>query len=264
MKKYLQILKTTWAEYMVYRLNFVLWRVRVVMQLLVTYFLWWAIVPREGTIFGYSQQMILTYIMLTAITRTLIMGTRTQDVGTIIAQSNLSNYLVKPFSFLRFNIAREAADKLMNVIFAVVELGILIFLLRPPIFIQSNFFQLSLTIIALFMGIGLFFFFSLILSYFAFWTPEVWAPRFLSFVLAEFFTGVLFPLDILPQPLYQISSLLPFAYFIYFPLKVYLGQIASNTLLSGFAVGGVWLFIFWYLTVLVWKKGLRVYTAEGK
>jgi len=264
MKKYLQIIKGTIEEYLVYRLSFILWRVRMVMQLLVIYFLWWAIFASHKTLFGYTQGMMLTYILLSAVMRPFIMGTRTQEVGSIINEGDLSNYLLRPLNFLRYYVFADIADKALNVFFAIFEIILLYLLLRPPIFIQTNPAFLLLTVMATFIGAVLFFYFSMMLSYLAFWTPDVWAPRFLSFVLIEFFAGMLFPLDILPKPLFYLSTALPFSYFIYFPLKVYLGQLNYQVIAVGLAIGFTWMFGLQYLTSIMWRKGLRVYTAEGR
>ncbi len=271
MKKYLQIIKGTWAEYMMYRLNFVMWRVRMVMQILVVYFLWWAIFSQRQAMpagrqefFGYSQSMILTYILLSSLVRTLVLGTTTMDIGSVINQGNLSNFLLRPLHFFHYYIARDIGDKLLNFAFAVVEVTILYFLLRPPIFIQTNGITLLLFLAAIIMGTILYFFFSLIFGFLGFWTPDVWAPRFLSFVIMEFFAGGLFPLDILPKPIFFISQLLPFSYFLYFPLKVYLGQLTMMTILEGFVIGIAWVAGLTMFASLLWQKGLKVYTAEGR
>ncbi len=257
-------MKGTWEEYMAYRLNFILWRVRMVMQLLVTYFLWWAIFSQHQTLFGYSQSMILTYVMLSSIVRTVVLSTTTMEIGELINQGNLSNYLIRPVRFIRYYIARDAADKIINFGFSIVEVTALFLIFRPQIFIQTNPAILGLTIAAAILGMVLYFYFSLIFSFFGFWTPDIWAPRFLSFVIMEFFAGGLFPLDILPKPLFLVSQSLPFFYFIYFPLKVYLGQLNVQSLITGFTVGFAWIFGLAFLTQFLWKKGLRVYTAEGK
>lgn len=264
MRKYLQVIKSTIAEYMIYRLNFVLWRVRMVMQILVIYFLWWAIFSQHKTLFGYSQSMILTYILLSSIVRTIALGTTTMDIGDVINQGDLSNFLMRPMSFFRYYIARDIGDKFLNLVFSLVEVTVLFFILRPPIFLQSNPVTLLLTLVALVVGTVLYFYFSLLLGFLGFWTPDVWAPRFLSFVVMEFFAGGLFPLDILPQPLFLLSQSLPFSYFIYFPLKIYLGQLSLATILQGLLVGLVWVGGLWYLATVTWRKGLRVYAAEGR
>ena len=264
MGAYLQIMKGTWAEYMIYRLNFVLWRVRVVMQLLVTYFLWWALFSQRETLFGYTQSAILTYILLSSLVRTFVLGPTTMDIGGLINQGNLSNYLLRPMSFFRYYMARDSADKLINAAFAVVETVLLFLILRPPIFIQTNIPVLLLAFLAVFLAMILYFFFSILLGFLGFWTPDIWGPRFLSFVLMEFFTGSLFPLDILPKPLFTLSQMLPFSYFIYFPLKIYLGQLSLGTILQGFGIASLWVGGLWYITFAVWRRGLRVYTAEGR
>ncbi len=264
MKKYLQIIRATWAEYMIYRLNFVLWRVRQIMQILVVYFLWWAIFSQQKEIFGYSQAMILTYILLSSLVRTIILGTTTMEIGSLINHGDLSNYLIRPLDFFRYYLARDAADKLLNLIFALGEVTVLFWLLRPPVFWQTDPVKLLLVIGAVILGAVLYFYFSLLLSFLGFWTPDVWAPRFLSFVMMEFLAGSLFPLDILPKSILGVVQNLPFAYFIYFPLKIYLGQLTPQAIISGLTMGVLWTLTLGYLAKLVWQRGLRIYTAEGK
>lgn len=234
------------------------------MQLLVVYFLWWAIFLQHKTLFGYTQGMMLTYILISAIMRPFIMGTRTQEVGNLINEGGLSNFLLRPVNFFRYYVFCDIADKALNIIFAILEISILYLLLRPSIFIQTNPAFLILTVFAMFIGAVLFFYFSMMLSYLAFWTPDVWSPRFLSFVLVEFFAGMLFPLDILPKPLFYLSGALPFSYFIYFPIKIYLGQLNYQAIAGGMVLGCIWVLGFYFLTQFMWQKGLRVYTAEGR
>jgi len=120
------------------------------------------------------------------------------------------------------------------------------------------------TIAAIGLGTLLYFFMSMMLGFIGFWSADVWAPRFLSFVVIDFFAGGLFPLDILPTPFFIFSQFLPFHYFIYFPLKVYLGQVSYPNMINGFFVGLCWLIALRLLTYYVWQRGLRFYAAEGR
>lgn len=263
-KKYLQIIKGTWAEYMEYRLSFVLWRVRMVMQLLVAYFLWSAIFTDKQQLFGYTQSMMLTYVLFVNVVRTIVGGTRTQDIGTMIQSGALSNYLIRPLNFFRFAISRDIGDKTLNAFCAMGEFFLLFVLFRPEFYLQTNITTIGASIIALFLSVIMFFEFSLLLSFLGFWTNEIWAPRFISFVLMEFLGGVLFPLDILPKALFSLAQALPFGYFIYFPIKVYLGQLSTPDMIGGFSISAFWAVFFWYLVHVTWIRGLRAYTAEGK
>lgn len=264
MKKYLLIIQATWAEYMAYRLSFILWRVRMVIQLLAIYFLWRAIFSGDQTLFGYTQAGLLTYIVLTSFVRPIVMSTRSLDLGGMINDGSLSNFLIRPFSVFRFFMTRDVADKLLNLVFAIGEIALIVFLLQPPIFLQLDGATLLLSTVALGVGVVLFFLASMIISALGFWTPDVWALRFLSFILTEFFAGLLFPLDILPQRLFEISQFLPFAYFIYFPLKIYTGGLTLAAIMQGLAIGTVWIVGLGALYLHLWRRGLAVYTAEGK
>ena len=264
MGAYIQIMKDTWAEYMTYRLNFMMWRVRMVMQILVIYFLWWAIFSTQKHFFGYNQSMILTYVLLMSVVRTIALSTTTLEIGDIINQGNLSNFLVRPINFFSYYAARDTADKALNIGCSLVELSFLFLLLRPPIFLQTNPAYIILTLFAVAIGTVLYFFFSLLMGLLGFWTPDFWSVRFLAFITVDFFAGGLFPLDILPKPLYIVSQSLPFLYFVYFPLKIYLGQLTALQIVRGCVVGVLWVVGMAGGAVLLWKKGLKVYTAEGK
>ncbi|HXS14806.1 MAG TPA: ABC-2 family transporter protein, partial [Candidatus Saccharimonadales bacterium] len=83
-------------------------------------------------------------------------------------------------------------------------------------------------------------------------------------ILLSFLAGSMFPLDILPRPIYILLSLLPFPYLIYGPLKIYLGQQNIFQIFLTLGVGFVWIFILGLFANVMWKKGLSLYGAEGK
>src|SRR5436305_14288213 len=125
MKKYVQVMQSTWDEMTTYRFNFLMWRVRNVVQLLTVYYLWLTVTSKNGSIFGYSQATILTYILAGLFIGSVVLSTRTQEIGETIDSGDVSNFLVKPFNFFRYWFARDIGDKLFNISFAIGELTIL-------------------------------------------------------------------------------------------------------------------------------------------
>jgi ABC-2 type transport system permease protein len=91
-----------------------------------------------------------------------------------------------------------------------------------------------------------------------------WAQRFLSFVLIESLAGSLFPLDILPPVFAKLTLLLPTAYFIYYPMQIYLGRLPLAGIITGFAILIIWIIILYNLSQYLWHKGLKVYGAYGR
>lgn len=83
-------------------------------------------------------------------------------------------------------------------------------------------------------------------------------------MIESFLAGAYFPLDILPKPIFAVFQLLPFGYSLYFPLKVYLGQLSLTQIYFGLLISIVWVFGLLLIAQFVWTKGLKVYTAWGK
>lgn len=264
MNKFLPIIKNTWSEFFQYRLNFIMWRVRNLFRFLVIYFLWWAIFSSKNTVFGYDQTKMLTYILLSSLVTSIVFSTRTADIGAEINQGDLSNLLLRPLNVFYYWAARDIGDKLLNIFFSIIEVSLLIFLLQPPLFFQTNTILLLAVFLSITTSVVLYFLISILLSFFGFWSPDVWSPRFLFMIIVEFFAGGLFPLDILPKPLFAILQFLPFNYLLFFPIKIYLGQLNIIAIIKGFAISLVWVGILYEITKKVWHKGLIVYGAYGR
>lgn len=264
MKKYYLIAKNTWDEILTYRVNFALWRVRTVVAVLINYFLWSSVIPENGQLFGYSREMMISYILIGPILYSIIFATRTHEISENINSGDLSLWLVKPFGYFKFWFARDFGDKAMNLAFCIVEFSLLFLILRPELYLQTNPVYLIFVLVAVVLAVILQFLISCLISMLGFWSPEAWAPRFIFYVLLSFFTGSVFPLDILPEPVYQFLLLLPFSYLQYFPLKIYLGQLGFIEIIQGFGILAIWLGFFYWALRSAWRLGLRNYAASGR
>lgn len=264
MNKYLQIAKLTWDETFVYRLNFIMWRMRLILQTLTLYFLWVSLIPSGTTLFGYNQSSMLTYILGTSLVSSFVLSSRSHAVGDEINSGNLSNFLLKPINYFLYWFARDVGDKAMNIIFSIIELTVLFAILKPPLFIQTESMFLLLTLIAIALALIMYFLFNFLLGLIGFWSPEVWAPRFIFIILLNFFAGGLFPLDILPKFIFSIFQLLPFTYLLYFPIKIYLGQLTMIEIFTGIMISLSWTILLYIVVRYMWRKGLLAYTAQGR
>lgn len=264
LKKYIRVAKNTWQEIVVYRLNFVMWRLRLIIQVLTMYFLWLAIIPQNQIVFGYSQKLMLTYILGTSLVNSIVFSSRTVDVGDEINQGNLSNFLIRPINYFYYWFAKDIGDKAMNLVFALFELSILFLILRPNFFLQTDPIYLFFAFIAILLAMVMYFFINFVLGMVGFWTQEIWSTRFLFTMILIFFSGGLFPLDILPKEIFSVLQYLPFNYLLFIPLKIYLGQISFTQILFGFLITILWIFVIYQIMLFIWKKGLKTYTAYGR
>jgi len=266
MKKYWSIFKTSWQDSLVYRLNFVMWRVRTNLQFLAVYFLWLAIFNRQNQIFTYDKAALLTYILGTSVLRSFVLSSRSITAGVEIANGDLNNYLLKPLSYLKNWLARDLADKALNMLFMTFELALILYLLKPPILPPAGLVNAVLFLVSALIAMLMYFLFSFLISSFTFWYTEHegWPLRFIVFMIIEFLAGSLFPLDIFPPAAFNFFRLLPTAYFLFYPLQLYLGRLAVSQLMPVFSLMLIWLIILYLLAKLVWQKGLKIYGAYGR
>ncbi|HSW48437.1 MAG TPA: ABC-2 family transporter protein [Candidatus Saccharimonadales bacterium] len=263
MKKYIKVITSTFDEIATYRFNFAVWRFRTVLQLLAIYFLWLTVAPKGGQVFGYTQPLMLTYILGVSFVGSIVISTRTYEIGENINSGELSHFLAKPWSYFGYWFARDIGDKAFNICFSIAELIILYILLKPTLVLQSHIGLVILTLIAISIALLINFFIGCLMGMIGFWSPEVWAPRFIFFILTGFLAGTAFPLDIFPIWFQNILQFSPFTYLLYFPLVIYLNKLTTSQLLSGFVISIIWLAILLFATKYIWSRGLKIYSSHG-
>lgn len=257
---YLTVFFVTINEYFVYRLNFILWRLRRFINVLVIFFLWQAVFDHTGRFGAYDKTAFLSYILYANLVSNFVLGTRTTDIASDINTGKIVNLLLKPISFFAYYFSRDLSDKLMNLLFALTEILLLIVIFRSPLLPPHTPLAFFLLVVN---GVLIAYFISLLLSFIAFWTTETWGPQFLFYTLLFFLSGSYFPLDVLPNFLYTLLLLTPFPYLYYLPTSILIGRATSFGLLE-VAMSCFWVGATWFLARFVWRKGIRSFSFWGK
>lgn len=263
MKKYWQVFKISFQQEFVYRVNFIMWRIRNVLQIFLIFFLWDTIFSDSSkVIFGYDRAKILTYVFSLIIVRAVVLSSRSIDIAGEVSRGDLSNYLLKPFSYFKYWFTRDISSKTLNLIFATFETFILYILLKPPFFFQSDPTYIILFIISLLLAVLLFFLILFLFNLFVLWYPEqAWGPTFLLLIFVEFLGGGTFPLDVLPSFIQKIIYMTPFPYLLFMPIQIYLGKIDVRASTVSVLTTFVWVLFFTFIVKNVWKLGLKAYEA---
>lgn len=195
MRKYFQIFKLSLISEFSYRFNFILWRVRNVLQILVVFFFWNNVFGGQNEdLFGYNKEKILTYVFGVLVLRAIVLSARAVDVAGEISSGNLTNFLIKPLSYFKYWFTRDIASKTLNLGFSLLEIVLLYFLIKPPIYIQSDPLTILGFLISLFLAVVLFFVILFLVNCVSFWMPEnAWAAQFLFIgIILEFLAGGIF------------------------------------------------------------------------
>lgn len=264
--KYWQFFKMSLQCSLVYRFNFLMWRLRRFVTMLALYYFWQSVYRFNFTIGSYEETSMLTYYILSNIIGNLIFANwSSTELAVDIANGRLNQGLLKPFSYLKRIFALDGADKFSNFILNIIEMLIFFLLFKPLFFFQKNILILIVFFIFIILAIIINFYLNILVSCFAFWYPEHggWAARFVFMVTTSILTGEALPLDILPKIMFKIFSFLPFSALTFFPLQIYLGRLDFRQIITTFLLMGFWLIVLPILTQKVWQRGLKNYCAVG-
>lgn len=266
MEKYLQIFKISFQQEFAYRLNFIMWRFRNIMQFFLVFFLWDTIFsdPRRS-FFGYNRAEILTYVFGLILIRSIVLSIRSIDVAGEIARGDISNLLLKPISYFKYWFTRDISSKALNFFFAVGEITLLYLLLQPNFFLQKNLVIFCLFLISLVFAVVLYFLLVFLFSQPTFWYPhQAWGFIFLLIILVDLLGGGVFPLDILPSDVQKIVYFSPFPYLLFIPIEIYLGKLSFLKTLVFLAISLAWVLVLIFVNKRIWTLGVRSYSAEGR
>jgi ABC-2 type transport system permease protein len=262
--KYILIAKNTLQEYFVYRVNFFFWRLQVFISFLTFYSLWSAVGRSPGFSSSlYSLSELYSYFVIGYIIRALVFTTRTQDLGGDIQNGQFSTLLLKPINIIKYYFSRDVIDKLFNLLFMIFEFYLIIILFHPNLILPSptNF---LIFILFLILSISIFFFYSLAISFSAFWIDSAWSIRFLSgVVFVNLFSGQFIPLDLLPPIIYKILVFTPFPYMYFYPVKFFIGQINLSQAIIYLITGFLCLIITAIFSMTLWLKGKQRFQSYG-
>jgi ABC-2 type transport system permease protein len=144
-----------------------------------------------------------------------------------------------------------------------VPVGIIVLLFYREYFIFTSVGALALTIVASIAAFLAFFQLSFSIGCAAFWLDDAFGVREVYWFFIIVFGGAIAPLEFLPRIMQKIAAFLPFKYFHYFPVKLYLDPLSSFEIVQGFLILGFWLIASFFIYKTVWHFGTKRYSAVG-
>lgn len=232
-------------------------------ELVVLIFIWGAVFRETPNFGNYTFPTMLTYLVLAKFFHFATRGNTARLMGDEIKEGELSQYLIKPVSYLKWWFSYTLAERIFEI---AVRISIIVsaFCLFPLIFSMPSLNNLLLFLIFIPVALVMNIFINYLIASLAFWVNDVRLFEVFLGLTINFLAGSLMPIDVFPGWLKAISYLLPFQYTMYFPIKIYLGQISTIDGLQGLFVGLTWFFIIALINKVVWKRGLRQYEAVGQ
>ena len=260
-EKWIQTIKISWSNMTTYRLNLFLQVIGPgLVFFFVKYSLWSSIYQGDPSLVinGYSFSQMIQYHAWSMVTILLTQGVTGNNLSEDIRLGRISNYLIYPFNFWEFHFASFISSEILQIIIATVTIFFISF---TSIFGELNF-EFMFHGFSYCIFVSTFWFLAQYLTgIISFWLEETWIIRVMLNIVSVFLSGAIIPLDFFPTYLQEILIYTPFPYLTYYPVKIFSGEMSF--LPTGYLVLSIWIIILIFVNKLVWRKGLKMYTAAG-
>ena len=266
------ILRICLEERLVYRGDFWLGTLMRFLPIVTQIFLWSAVFEgmratnagAKEQIAGYSYSDFVAYYLLTTISRAFSsMPGLAGGIALQIRNGEIKKYLVQPVDLVGFLLLMRIAHKLVYFAIAFLPFALVFYLCRdyfpgwPP---PDVFFAFITSLIFSFL---LGFFLEATIGMLGFWFLEVSSLLFVYMLFNFFFSGHMFPLDMLPKPWSTIVKLTPLQYLAFFPSAVFLQKVQGHDLWVGLSVQAAWVIFFIVACRVTFWRGVKRYSGFG-
>lgn len=254
MKKYWVFFLQTLNDFLVYRARFVF---TTFFQFITPLTMIWVFTSLSGSQFaGMSKQNIISYYVFVSLLG-LTMTSKVDDyVKLAIQQGDFGKYMLKPVAFWLISLITDLSRRIIRMSLSVPIFLLILFATRTNLAFQGNPFNL---VIVISLSLVLTFVFSYSFGLLTFYFEELWGWQNLRDITVVLLSGVILPYQFFPDAMIKILKWSPFPYLVAWPLRIgFTGNFYFEI-----AVSLSWITIFLFLGNLLWKKGLKIYSALG-
>jgi ABC-2 type transport system permease protein len=259
---YAQQFKTTFAAMLQYRASLVIWMIGHVLEPLV-YLVVWSTVSNAGggSVGDYTTGDFAAYFLVMMLVNNVTYTWIMYEFEYRVREGGLSFALLRPVHPIHSDIADNVSSKLITLPFMLLIAVILGLFFHPTLAVVP--WAIAAFLPAVLLAFLLRFFLEWTLALTAFWTTRVGAVNQTYFVLMLFLSGQMAPLTLFPLPVRVAAAILPFRWMVSFPVELLLGRLTPVEALTGMLAQIAWLAIAFVLLRIVWRAGVKIYSAVG-
>ena len=221
----------------------------------------WSVAARQGPRGGFGRDDFVFYYLCVILVNQFTYPVCNWTVGDSIRNGTFSTWLLHPLPPIYEPIGGDIAMKMACTPFGLAVTILLGVILRPRV--SVSFPAVVGFALTLLLAQILRFLWAYVMALLAFWIERADALLGLNDSLVFLFAGQVAPIALMPGVLKQIAIMLPYRYMIGFPIELLMGRLGRGEIWVGLCWQIGWLAVTLFLYRLVWRRGVRHYTAVG-
>jgi viologen exporter family transport system permease protein len=259
-KKYVVLTRRALSLMLEYRVSMIIWMLTSSFPLIMLAV--WLSLAQDGPVGNYSAGDFVAYYLLALYIREMTSVWVAWDLDTDIRHGDLSIKLLHPLHPIHEYLATNLADKVMRVV-VMTPLIILVAWLIPGVHYAATPLNLFLFVLALLAAWSLRFMIQYVMGLLSFWISQALTLNDIMWMLFLLLGGTVAPIDLLPGWLATLARASPFRYEMSFPIEIMQGRLSTSELVSGFLFCFGWVIVVQLIHIVVWRRGLRTFSAYG-
>jgi ABC-2 type transport system permease protein len=264
LEKYRQAFLVGLQSNLVYRWNFAVRGFFSLFHLAAVFILWGAAYAGTTSIGGFSFGQTLTYFITLLVLQFFISAfNEDYQISEEIRNGLINQFLLKPINYFTYRLSIFAAARLVSGLLIFLPVLVALPVIGPYLTFPAEPWRLAVILPALVQSALIQFSIAYCFGLLTFWFLEIQGFVILSMAVETLLGGQMFPLDLMPAPLFHAAHYLPFYYQMYFPAAIITGRIGLPLALEGLVIQFVWVLVLLGLNQLLWVRGLRRHTAVG-
>jgi ABC-2 type transport system permease protein len=216
----------------------------------------------QESVNGLSVEAAVTFAGLTQAMIMFLMLFGYFEIMQSVASGAVAGDLIRPVDYYLLWLGKDLGRAIVNlamrgIIFFLI-FAIIFHVLLPQTAGQWLAFLLSMTLSYL-----LSFSWRFLINLTAFWTPDALGIGRLLFIVTQFLSGFMMPLQLLPDWFSALCRLTPFPSIVATPVNIFLGATQSGELWLELLRQAAWLGVLVLVGQIVYRAGIRRLVVQG-
>ncbi len=265
LEKYRAVFAVGLQSNLVYRWNFAIRGAFSTFHLIVALTLWGAAFAGQESIGGFGVRETLTYfVVLMPLQFAISAFNEDYQISEEIRNGLINQFLLKPVNYYLYRFTVFVSARLVSGSLVLVPLAVIVAVMHAQLAFPADMgWRVAVGLPALLFSALIQFTIAYCFGLLTFWFLEIQSFVILSMSIETLLGGQVFPLDLMPTWLFQLSHYLPYYYMMYFPAAIFTGRIGPEAVASGLALQAAWAVILLAVAQILWRRGLKRHTAAG-